>query len=716
MENESWDIVLSRIRRRGEREANVELSRFFGGSFPIHISSSRALKPTNVPSFLKSRIRRDVSSARKKLASEMVLSYYEQILMGIEDSSSRILRFQSQRIYQLSIENVTGIKIMYAHLKNLRDNTSRRQIRFSRNLLMKLRKMKDQLSAHYTETNELWENNCLISNHVGIGDSNLPSLKSPTGNDTEFLYRTKLNYELVDIICCNLKFNKFMINGINSNFFHNALKCFNYTLLAYQDCVSECLLTHSVLLICLKCFRTVFECLDLSNRQALDLWNLETMGYRVERICDQLFCISKNTCCNVESGLWGNEIIFELFAVVKYFIRLYSSPTCSYWRFCHAVYDSHGNIAGDDIESERESLHDGCNDVFIREHTKLNLLRSMILHLSRSLQKICALTGEEGKIGFFMSDKEAKWNTKHEIEHIMNVLIHVLTNGIIPTTQMDVLDAVRRQSAFIWKDSEIQSLFLKSLASCILCSSRVSHGKEGKDQKFYRRLSSLIEISVGHTCSVLKSHLRSSVVAYFGLLFIRLYAHFYCDILDLEEFLSKEFVEINEDGVKLVVVDSDNEDEKFDKKSQHQDVKGKLTASQVSAPLKSFFADDQEKAAVEIIEWRRRLETKLFRPEWVGNVSGEQGRTMNTFPDILMSIAQSNTSSNLVIEQVLLFAYQMINRSIVAKLAMIEVGLKEYVSIVKFNSRQRMINDSASFEQYTVALCEIVESALVPSK
>ena len=79
----------------------------------------------------------------------------------------------------------------------------------------------------------------------------------------------------------------------------------------------------------------------------------------------------------------------------------------------------------------------------------------------------------------------------------------------------------------------------------------------------------------------------------------------------------------------------------------------------------------------------------------------------------MKNIAKINTSCDEVTEQVLLLAYQIISRSIMGKLAMIEMGLKEYVHDVKLSSRRKMFSDIVPSEQYTIALCEIIERSLV---
>ena len=80
---------------------------------------------------------------------------------------------------------------------------------------------------------------------------------------------------------------------------------------------------------------------------------------------------------------------------------------------------------------------------------------------------------------------------------------------------------------------------------------------------------------------------------------------------------------------------------------------------------------------------------------------------------VIKCIALSNTAFNQVTEQVLLFMYQVTNRSTIGKLAMIETGIIKYVNDVKLSSRRKIGNLESPFEQYIIALCEIIEQDLL---
>ena len=618
--------------------------------------------------------------------------------MCIEDSNSRVFQFQNERLHSLIEDNATDIKIKNLYLGDAKANSGRRQLRFSRNLLMKLLSTVNEPSIHGNRGNTLWDDNCITSHYLAHGNIQLPSLKFLEGNNIEFLQKVKSNFELVDTVCFHLKFFKFnIISGAASHFFNEATKILNCTLLCIQDGIFESDFHHSGLLLCLKSYRTVFEFLEISLLQIPVLREVEVIVNIVGKICQLLVSFYIDKSYSFESCSGKNDILLELLAVAKYFLSLFSNSceTLKSWRICCADLDYY------------EKVLKGCvlDDAFV-EKTRSTLLLSMLLHVSRRHDRMFFITGDAGKIGFFTTSKEVRHSMKSNFQHMMIFLIHIISNGIVSLALLDVLDNVRQHSAFMWRDHEIQALYLKSLVTCILCFIRLTYQNNDEMNECETKLSCLIENSLDHICDILKSHLQSPFVACFGLLFFRLYTNYFCGNLELEGFLSKEFIEINEDGIKLAHMDIGDESVRSNLNNNESSSLG------IASPKNICLADDQEKVVAEMVEWKFLLESRLFRSELDNNASKEVHKVINTFPDILRNIASANTGFSQVIEQVLLSAYQIANRSIVGKLAMIEIGLSEYVNIVKSNSRRRIINEGAPFEQYIVALCEILEKSL----
>merc|ERR1711991_373025 len=113
------------------------------------------------------------------------------------------------------------------------------------------------------------------------------------------------------------------------------------------------------------------------------------------------------------------------------------------------------------------------------------------------------VTGGAGKIGFFTTSKEVRHSMKSNFQHMMIFLIHIISNGIVSLALLDVLDNVRQHSAFMWRDHEIQALYLKSLVTCILCFIRLTYQNNDEMNECETKLSCLIENSLDHICDIL---------------------------------------------------------------------------------------------------------------------------------------------------------------------------------------------------------------------
>ena len=618
-----------------------------------------------------------------------------------EDSASRVLQYQDERLNLLTKGNLADMKVLCTFLKNPILNTSRRQLRFSRNLQMNFLREK-MLFVQEARTSACWDDKSTISHYVIVGDTNIPTLKLPNGSDVEFLQAVKSNFEVLNTVYFHWKFCWCESVDFVCLFREEAVNILNYTLRKFEHHVFGHGFIHLALMWCLKSYRTVFEFFEPPHSKMINLQSFDSIGYTIPEVFKQLnVSYVHRPSCDFEL-IQRNEILFELLAVVKYFTCLSSytsSRSSASWENFHRLFD-----CDDDI------MIKGTN-VYIEETASLVLLKSMLLHMSRGLDVACVLAGEDGKIGFFVSNIEVKSSMKRNFVHIMNFTNHTISNGIIHALQLDVLDALLLRSALAWSDSEVQALFIKALVTYFFCFTRTNFENGERTLEVEKKFTNLIEKSVIYICNSLRHQFQIPLVAHFGLLFFRLYTQYFCDHLELDEFISKEFMEIDEDGVKLAVDDSDDEDEESNENCTNI-LEGKCAfIPQCSSHVEyKCYASDQGMAVTEMIKWKSRVENELLYRDFA---SKEYDREMNSFPDVIKCIALSNTAFNQVTEQVLLFMYQVTNRSTIGKLAMIETGIIKYVNDVKLSSRRKIGNLESPFEQYIIALCEIIEQDLL---
>ena len=650
----------------------------------------------------------------------MVYTYCESLGMCIEDADSKTLQCYSEKA-QRNSDIIISKWLMGSLACDQLHNTKRRLVRFAKTQIIKLSSSSSRCSGgQLSEADAEWDTHKAICELVGIGSFQvtLPFVV-PDDIRVKFLSRGHSVLEDVNTLLSHLdhviieeqrKENDLDPHHIRHNHSHlheffGKASAFSVSVLFKLHKYHE-KLQHSVLFYPLmaKALKTILRVLEmdyfqesLMNSEYSDLITsaeelaailcISTMGDLCRNRCrdaypNQSMAKANNTFIHTVSYM-GSDFVADLTSLSFHFVTLssdyeknsfvFSSGSPAAWSkdITSALLSSSSSSFATPISARvgtgppnpmsrtgKEETGAGAGAglgsprprITLKCETWVQMLVQLMEFASITLRKCVLFCGEKGVVAFCISDKETKAKVLNELTHVMGTITLLYNCGISTIAQLDMIEVYLEEFSYpFYRSNYFHIMWMRAIVSAMVfmyisCESSPST----EDRELIRqKLESILKHRQDYLRDVLIVHCHSPGLVYIGLLLVRLIISFqFKSTMEMEDFLTREMYGVNEDGEITLPEDTDDENDDC--------------LSEDERKFKHTFKGDQEQIHEEMNVWREKIESKYFHPSETPLTTFDgNGHIVNTFPELLVVIANVNIKSAEVFEQVCLLVRQV---------------------------------------------------------